>query len=449
MNLFSTRQLNKDDFFEANLVLWPYCNLKCPYCFANPSLPPIGFNQDADHRLNRIAQFLEETGRWSLTISGGEPTIHPGFGEFCARLASAGNQVSIISNGTRPFYKVFPKDTVKALTGVTLSLQSTHEMSDRDMNTFKANIAFLKENDIDLIVNYVLYPDRSSDPQALFDEFMAMGIRIRFKPYMGTYEDKQFPRDYADKERQLIRTHGDLDSMFITEHEYYMPTFKQCNAGHRTFYISGQTGGVHICESLVQKELVNMYQEGASAAFADRIFKQPGPCPAKKCFCWPTVEQEDFLKDTDLLDLERYDEWEKVSLPSSKATDYWNQAESAFISELNTHLQGESIYLWGGGIHTMSLLKLLRRHNFPLQRFAGIIDTNPLQKDKQIYGLSVRSPEEFVNNDLEQCSDVLISSRSYEKEIKAQIGDLIATPLNVVSLYDGSMKNEFDTLSVS
>lgn len=448
MNLFSTRQLEKDQFFEANLVLWPYCNLKCAYCFANPSLPPSGFNEEADNRLHKMATFLQETGRWALTISGGEPTIHPGFGEFCSQLASAGNQISIISNGTRPFSKVFPDDTVKSLTSVTLSLQTIHEESERDMNTLKRNIELLQGHDIDLIVNYVLYPGRKSDPARLFDEFMDMGIRLRFKPFMGTHEEKQYPRDYAEKDKALIQTNGDLDSMFITEHEFYMPTFKKCNAGHRTFYLAGQTGGVHICESLQQKEIVNMYDEGSSEAFLDRILKEPGDCPAKKCFCWPTVEQEAFLEKHDLLDLDHYAEWEKVSLPSSKAVAYWNDAESAFIDELDTHLQGENIFLWGGGIHTISLLKLLHKHGYPLQHFVGIIDTNPLQKGKNIYGLSVCSPDEFISKSLNTCSDIVISSRSYEKDIKAQISNLIAAPLNVVSLYDGSMKNEFDTLSI-
>ncbi len=446
MNLFSTRKHEKGTFLEANVALWPYCNLKCAYCFANPSLPPRGFDQEADARLGKLERFFLATGPWSLTISGGEPTIHPGFGDFCVRLHEGGHQVNLISNGIKKFSEVFPGRAIRTLSCVTLSCQSAHEKSDKAMAILKENIAYLQQHEVPVLVNYVLYPDRTGDPAALSEEFAEVGVRMRFKPFMGVHGDQEYPRDYTAADRERIRTDGDLDSIFITDHEHYVPTFKKCHAGSRTFYISGDTGGVHICESLQQKEIVNLYEDDAAARFLERKHDKPISCPAKRCFCWPTLEQEKFLETHDLLDLDFYDEWERISLPTEKALAHWESSSKAFVQELDTHLKGSDVFLWGGGIHTIALLDMLLKHGYGLERFAGIIDINPLQHGKAIQGLPIISKEEFTARHAATCSDILISSRFYEKEIKGQIALEVPTPANVVCLYDGSMEHELDTV---
>ncbi|WP_432463020.1 radical SAM protein [Agarivorans sp. QJM3NY_33] len=68
--------------FEANATLWLNCNLRCPYCFANPISPPKKWSTEVDKQLSKLSDFLNKTGKWSLNFSGGEPTIYPHFASF-------------------------------------------------------------------------------------------------------------------------------------------------------------------------------------------------------------------------------------------------------------------------------------------------------------------------------------------------------------------------------
>jgi pyruvate formate lyase activating enzyme len=79
------------------------CNLDCPYCH-NPQLtgePGSGPDRIApEDALAFLAQrrgFLD-----GVVISGGEPTLHPGLPDFCARIKSLGYPVKLDTNGSRP-----------------------------------------------------------------------------------------------------------------------------------------------------------------------------------------------------------------------------------------------------------------------------------------------------------------------------------------------------------
>lgn len=85
----------------ANLVISRICNLHCAYCFArdyllsqpasDPFLPPDEF----DRRLD----FLAHSGMEEVRLIGGEPTIHPHFGELLARAARRFAKVVVFSHG--------------------------------------------------------------------------------------------------------------------------------------------------------------------------------------------------------------------------------------------------------------------------------------------------------------------------------------------------------------
>lgn len=68
----------------ANIALNNYCNLKCPYCFADDMIHEENKNITLEN-YTRILEYLIQQGENSVGIIGGEPTLHPQFKEILAK----------------------------------------------------------------------------------------------------------------------------------------------------------------------------------------------------------------------------------------------------------------------------------------------------------------------------------------------------------------------------
>lgn len=432
--------------YQANLSLWLNCNLKCPYCFGNPKPPPAHWPAEISQRLVQLEEFFAQTGRWSLDMSGGELTIHPDFADFCTRLAGAGHEVMFFTNGTVPLAKVFSEGRLEKIKRVTLSYQVAHETVERYNRAFEENITLLQQHGVEVCINYVLYPQRRDDPAQIRHRFDRPGVELQFRAFQGEFQKRQYPFAYSRDEKADFAQVGDLRAMFLMEHGYYLPTFKACRAGSQTFYISFRTGGVYVCEQLQQSQLADFTADNAAEIFLSRVSPVPIRCPAKRCTCRLTIDQEAFLEKHDVWDMSRYPEWQERSLPTPEALSHWSRVEKAFSDELAGRLHGKAVYLWGGGVHTLMLLRLLAEKNFPMIAIRGIIDSNPLKHGQQIQGLPIISRDHFESESMAGCSDILISSRAFEEEIARDIQDRYGDRFNVIRLYDGSMENRYEAL---
>lgn len=433
--------------FYANIYIGPYCNLKCPYCFANPLPPPRQWPAEIGERLGQLERFVCSTGRWTLEFSGGEPTIYPGFSSLCSRLAVAGHQVMLYSNGVTCLPELFPGKSIRAISRGTFSYHVAHEKNPQLGKIFAANLDFLHENGVPARVNYVLYPDRLEEPSAVKARFEQKGVEFRFRAFQGKYAGRDYPYAYSAEEKKSFAVYGDIQSRFLVEHGDYMSTFKLCRAGSESFYIAMHTGGVYLCEQLQQREIVNFTQKDAVAEFAAARHKGPVACPSKRCLCRFTMEQEEFLATHDPFDMGNYPAWEELSLPTPAASEYWERLEADFVRELSGRLSAGSICLWGGGVHSVALLRTLRRCDFSMERLQAIIDSNPLQHGRTLAGLPIVSQDWLNGIEAGGCGNIVISSRSFEAEIRQQISELYGNRFNVICLYDGSMKHKFETVS--
>ncbi len=62
-----------------------------------------------------------------------------------------------------------------------------------------------------------------------------------------------------------------------------------------------------------------------------------------------------------------------------------------------------------------------------MDRIKGIIDSNPLKHGREILGKKVVARDHFRDQIADSCSDILISSRAFEKEIYQDIRNSSAT----------------------
>lgn len=69
----------------ANIVVTNYCNLQCPYCFANRYITEEEKQNITIEELNKILEWLGKTHPSRIGLIGGEPTIHPEADKIFAR----------------------------------------------------------------------------------------------------------------------------------------------------------------------------------------------------------------------------------------------------------------------------------------------------------------------------------------------------------------------------
>lgn len=79
------------------------CNMICPYCH-NPELVTVPLNKQSVYSESDVLNFMESRiGKLdALTITGGEPTLHPRLLRFIEQVKELGYEVKLDTNGSNP-----------------------------------------------------------------------------------------------------------------------------------------------------------------------------------------------------------------------------------------------------------------------------------------------------------------------------------------------------------
>jgi pyruvate-formate lyase-activating enzyme len=85
---------------SINLDLTTACNFRCTHCIDWDILNTAHKHREVELRAS--IQLMAERGlRSVILIGGGEPTLYPGFADFVKFLKEAGQQVAVVTNGSR------------------------------------------------------------------------------------------------------------------------------------------------------------------------------------------------------------------------------------------------------------------------------------------------------------------------------------------------------------
>lgn len=85
----------------ANLVISKVCNLHCDYCFTRDYLSEVGEGDYlSEQAFEERLDFLERSGIKDVRLIGGEPGLHPRFGELLERARGRFENIVVFSNGT-------------------------------------------------------------------------------------------------------------------------------------------------------------------------------------------------------------------------------------------------------------------------------------------------------------------------------------------------------------
>lgn len=115
------------------------CNLNCSYCDTRYSCEGKDYTRmDIPTIMNKV----EELAVKRITLTGGEPLIHPNVEELINTLLQQGYQVNIETNGSIDIYPYIAKDNLI----LTMDYKSISSKMNHLMNT--KNLKYLREQDV-------------------------------------------------------------------------------------------------------------------------------------------------------------------------------------------------------------------------------------------------------------------------------------------------------------
>ena len=188
------RTLLYRDLFTVSWLLGRFCNYRCSYCW------PYARSDRKDHRptelclatIDEIKRQARERGfnSFHFSLSGGEPTFHPGYLDILQHLADDTpntnyTSVHMTSNCSRNM-KWF-EQYVKAVApfhraSITASYHREHVNTQEKREQFADKLCFVQEHDVQVTINQVMVPEWFDE---LYEEslyFHNRGINVTLKP---------------------------------------------------------------------------------------------------------------------------------------------------------------------------------------------------------------------------------------------------------------------------
>ena len=220
------RTLLYRDLFTVSWLLGRFCNYRCSYCW------PYARSDRKDHRptelclltVDEIKRQARDNGfnSFHFSLSGGEPTFHPGYLDILKHLADDVDNtnytsVHMTSNCSRNM-KWFEEyvEAVKPFhrASITASLHTEHVNTTERMDEFANKLILCQEHDVQVTINMVMVPEnfeRDWD-NALY--FHSRGINVTLKPQSDPTASR-IVEGYT--EDQLKRLHNGMPQRAYTE----------------------------------------------------------------------------------------------------------------------------------------------------------------------------------------------------------------------------------------
>ena len=183
------------DLFTVSWLLGRFCNYRCSYCW------PYARSDKKDHRPTELCLLtIDEIKRqarernfnsFHFSLSGGEPTFHPGYIDILNYLnndADNTNYTSVhmttnMSRSLRWFEEEYcPAVSKFHRASITASLHTEHVDTPEKMQDFADKLILCQKHDVQVTINMVMVPEwfeRDFD-NALF--FHNQGLNVTLKP---------------------------------------------------------------------------------------------------------------------------------------------------------------------------------------------------------------------------------------------------------------------------
>ena len=203
------------DMFTVSWLLGRFCNYRCSYCW------PYARSDRKDHRptelnlktIDEIKRQARERGfnSFHFSLSGGEPTFHPGYLDMLEHLANDAHNtnytsVHMTTNMSRPmkWQETYVQHAAKFhRASITASLHTEHVNTPEKMQEFADKLIFCQEHDVQVTINQVMVPEwfERDWENALF--FHEQGINVTLKPQSDPTASRVV-EGYTDEMKQKL-----------------------------------------------------------------------------------------------------------------------------------------------------------------------------------------------------------------------------------------------------
>ena len=194
----------KDRRVEYFWMVLGRCNYRCPYCVYG--LVPTDRRRDAQHYsaeqwLTGWERMRRRHGEGNIILTGGEPTIYPGFDELVLKL-------------TDWFWVAFdtnlswPQDRLARFLARARRERVRFEISfhphSTDTDPFLERALLVRDAGFGYINRLVAYPDLLGQLAHFRELFAQNGLTFVANPFQGEYQGRRYPESYTAEERALI-----------------------------------------------------------------------------------------------------------------------------------------------------------------------------------------------------------------------------------------------------
>ncbi len=189
---------------EADWELLTTCNFRCPYCFVPPSglaakLKTYGTNTEW------VEGFAATEKKWLLHITGGEPSIYPGFVDLCEKLTSF-HYLSINSNLSHRCIDAFAETiNPKRVHFINAGLHYNERSAGASFDAFITRVHKLRKRGFCVLASSVMTPFLVRQFPEISKSFESYGLPLIPKVLWGWFDGKIYPGAYSAHEKSLIR----------------------------------------------------------------------------------------------------------------------------------------------------------------------------------------------------------------------------------------------------
>jgi MoaA/NifB/PqqE/SkfB family radical SAM enzyme len=235
----------------AHLIPIRRCNLACKYCnefddFSKPVPTELMFR-----RVDKLAEL--ETA--VITISGGEPLLHPELDAIMARIRHHGMVAGLITNGYLLTAERIQRLNDAGLEWLQISIDNVtpDEVSKKSLKVLDKKLQLLAEHaDFHVNINSVVGGGVRNPQDALVIGKRA--VELGFSSTIGIIHDGDGQlQPLSEEERQVYHAMKDLEKRSFTRINRFQDNIAQgrpnqwrCRAGARYLYIC-EDGLVHYC----------------------------------------------------------------------------------------------------------------------------------------------------------------------------------------------------------
>ena len=202
----------ENDMFTVSWLLGRYCNYNCSYCWKHGRADKID-HRPTDLCLRTIDSIKEQArGRgfnsFHFSLSGGEPTLHPGYLDILDRLADDvenTNYTSIhmttnLSRGYVWFGRYLKRARKFNRASITASYHPEYATNDEK---FADKLVHLLDNGIKITVNMVMVPELFDKLYKIAQYFNSRGLNATLKPQSDPHAN-HVVEGYTDDQLDIL-----------------------------------------------------------------------------------------------------------------------------------------------------------------------------------------------------------------------------------------------------